>query len=411
MIDEHLKEIKSDFQIKKFCAYGFLKDLRFFEPYLLIFLMGKGIDLFQIGILIAIREVIVNLFEIPSGIVADYFGRKKELDLCFGLYIISFLFFFFTNSFFVAIFAMVFYGLGEAFRSGTHKAMIYTYLDSKGWQKDKTFVYGKTRSCSLIGGAISSIISILIILNTTSLNCIFLFSIIPYVLDFILILTYPKFLDCADKKSQMGFRDMFKLILAKFHKNNTLKKMMIEEGMFEATISFIKDLIQPILELIIVGSGFVIISTINAEDNLKVILGIVYAFLNLLGSIASRNAYMLKFNKSNMKCLYMIHFLLAISMAILAVVSKNPYLVFGVYLLIYLLFNVRKPIFVDEIDEHIEKSARATALSVTSQLKALFLIIFAPILGYIADRFGLSVIMLILAVLFIITLPLLKVKK
>ena len=411
MENSRFKEIKSDFQIKKFCAYGFLKNLRFFEPYLLIFLMGKGLDLFEIGILIAIREVIVNVFEIPSGIIADYFGRKKELYLCFTFYVISFICFFFTNSFLVASFAMVFFGLGEAFRSGTHKAMIYTYLDSKGWQSDKTFVYGRTHSFSLVGSTISSIVGILLILNVTSINLIFLFSIIPYVLDFILIVSYPQFLDNADKKSQMNIRDLFKSGIAKLRKNSILKKMLVEEGMFEATISFIKDLIQPILELIIVGSGIVILSTLSAEDNLHVVLGFVYAILNLLGSIASRKSYAIKQSRSNLTCLYFIHLMLAISMALLAVISKNPYLVFGVYIIIYLLYNIRKPIFVDEIDEHIEKSSRATVHSLSSQLKSLFLIIFAPLLGFIADKFGISSIMLILAAIFIITLPLLKFKK
>ena len=76
MFTETKMEIRKDKQIKKFCAYGFLKDLRFFEPYLLIFLMGKGIDLFQISILIAVRELIINIFEIPSGFISDYFGRN-----------------------------------------------------------------------------------------------------------------------------------------------------------------------------------------------------------------------------------------------------------------------------------------------------------------------------------------------
>ena len=31
----------------------------------------------------------------------------------------------------MAALAMAFFGLGEAFRSGTHKAMIYTYLERK----------------------------------------------------------------------------------------------------------------------------------------------------------------------------------------------------------------------------------------------------------------------------------------
>ena len=164
MSDTIFAEIRADHQIKKFCAYGFLKNLKFFEPYLLIFLMSKGLSLFEIGVLIGIREIIINVFEIPSGMIADCFGRKKELYACFTFYILSFLFCFFLESFLTAAVAMGLFGLGEAFRSGTHKAMIYTYLDQKGWQKQKTFVYGRTRSFSLIGSAFSALLGILLIL-------------------------------------------------------------------------------------------------------------------------------------------------------------------------------------------------------------------------------------------------------
>ena len=405
------KEIKRDSQIKKFCMYGFLKDLRFFEPYLLVFLMAKGISIFEIGILISIREIIVNVFEIPSGFIADYFGRKKELCFAFTCYILSFVAFFFTNSFPLAIVAMIFFGLGEAFRSGTHKAMIYSYLNSKGWEKYKTFVYGRTRSFSLIGSAISSVLGIVLVLNVSAMNYIFLASILPYVLNFILILTYPKFLDSSEKSNNVSIKTAFKNFFLSFKNNKPLRTILVEEGMFSATISYIKDLIQPILEAIILGSGIVLISSLSEEDNLNVILGIVYAILNLLGSLSSRSAYMVKGKKSNMLCLNIIHSLLAVSLLVLGIGNKNIYFVFAVYIVIYCLFNIRKPIFVDEIDEHIEKFERATILSVSSQLKSLFLMIFAPLLGYIADKFGMNIIMYVLVGVFLLTLPLLWKKK
>lgn len=411
MLSEQQKNIQSDSQIKKFCAYGFLKDLKFFEPYFLIFLMGKGISLFEIGILIAVREIIINIFEIPSGLIADYFGRKKELYFSFSFYIISFLCFFCTNSFPIALVAIAFFGLGEAFRSGTHKAMIYTYLDSKGWQTEKTFVYGRTRSFSLIGSSFSSMIGILLILAVPSVNFIFLFSIIPYIIDFLLILSYPSFLDNADQTERPKFRGLLTDFANHFRRNKMLRRILLEEGLFESTISYIKDLIQPILNLIIVGSGTVILCSLNAEDNLNVILGIVYAALNLLGSFASRKAYILKGRQENMRCLYSIHFLLAVCMAVLALVSGNSLLVFAVYLFIYALYNIRKPIFVDEIDAHIAKSERATVLSIASQLKSLFLMVFAPPLGWIADYFGINMTMCILVVVFLVSLPLLKEEK
>ena len=405
------KDILKDIQIKKFCIYGFLKNLKFFEPYIILYLMDKNLSLFQIGILIGIREIIVNIFEIPSGFIADYYGRKKEMYFCFGIYILSFMIFFFTNSFIHATFGMILFGLGEAFRSGTHKAMIYTYLDAKNWQSEKAFVYGRTRSFSLIGSAISSLIGIVLILSVPSDSYIFLFSVIPYILDFFLIMSYPDFLDCSDKKDDISINEMAKNIINNFHVNKKLRNILIEEGIAEAGFSYMKDLIQPILEIIIVGSGVVFITGLDTSDNLKVILGLVYAILNLFGSYFSKKAYLLKAKKSSLACLNLIHINYALLYGLLAIFSKKYLIVCLIYILIFILHSVRKPIFIDEIDNNIDKSNRATIISASAQLKSLFLMIFAPILGFIADNFGLGLVMIIMWVLFTISIPLIKIKR
>lgn len=166
-------------------------------------------------------------------------------------------------------------------------------------------------------------------------------------------------------------------------------------------------MIQPILESIIPGSGFVVLSSLTQEDNLHILLGIVYECLNIFGSVASQKAYRFRKRKGCMKCLLAIHLALAVCMAALAFFARNPLAVLAIYLLIYFLFNVRKPILVDEIDEHIHKSSIATALRVSSQLKSLFMMILAPSSGWIADRFGISTMMPLLPILFFATLPLL----
>ncbi len=101
-------EINRNIQIKKFSTYGFLKNLKFFEPYLVIYLLARGFSFFQIGLLYAIRETVMYVFEIPSGIIADYYGRKKELYMCFTFYIISFVAFFYGESFFYSSYCNVF---------------------------------------------------------------------------------------------------------------------------------------------------------------------------------------------------------------------------------------------------------------------------------------------------------------
>jgi len=59
--------------------------------------LSLGFSYFQIGSLISIREITRNIFEIPSGIFADQIGRKKSLQICFIMYIISFILFYYSS--------------------------------------------------------------------------------------------------------------------------------------------------------------------------------------------------------------------------------------------------------------------------------------------------------------------------
>ena len=115
-------------QYFKFCIYGFLKNLRFFDAFFILFLIEKGLPYTQIGILYAVREIFINIFEIPSGIIADTYGRKNALIGSFFVYIISFSVFYLSNDFWLLLIAFIIFGIGEAFRSGTHKGMIMDYL-------------------------------------------------------------------------------------------------------------------------------------------------------------------------------------------------------------------------------------------------------------------------------------------
>lgn len=93
---------------------------------------------------------------------------------------------------------MILYALGEAFRSGTHKAMIMAYLDKHNIKQSKTKVYGLTRAYSLIGSMVASIVSIGLVLWLPELKYLFLFVLIPYALDLLLILSCQNYLN--DKK-------------------------------------------------------------------------------------------------------------------------------------------------------------------------------------------------------------------
>ena len=112
--------------IRRFSLYGFLKNQRYFEPFIILFFLQQGLSFTEIGFLIAFRELIINLMEIPSGAIADLFGRRRSMMLSFTSYIASFAIFGFSQVYWHFFIAMFFFAIGEAFRTGTHKAMIFT---------------------------------------------------------------------------------------------------------------------------------------------------------------------------------------------------------------------------------------------------------------------------------------------
>ncbi|MCP3959885.1 MAG: MFS transporter, partial [bacterium] len=46
----------------RFCLYGFLKNQKYYEPFLILAFLEKGLSFFDIGLLIAFREVAINFW-------------------------------------------------------------------------------------------------------------------------------------------------------------------------------------------------------------------------------------------------------------------------------------------------------------------------------------------------------------
>jgi len=388
-------DIKKDKNIKKFGFYGLLKNLKFFEPFLYIFFLSLGFSYFQIGGLIAIREIAKNILEVPSGIFADQYGRKKSLQICFVLYIFSFILFYIGLNYLVMILAMIFFGIAEAYRSGTHKAIIFLYLDRNKIADKKSEVYGRTRSYSLIGSAISALIGGFIVFVESNYRLIFLFSIIPYILDFVLISTYPSYLDgkISDnlnlKKFFLAGIDSLKRLLFNL---KDLRKGIINSGVYDGFFKVLKDYLQPILQIEMIALPLML--SYGEEKRLSVLLGLSYAVIYLMSSYASRNAFKLEkvFTQKSTN-LNFIYILTALIIALIGIMinSGSTYLIIILFILFYLLRSIRKPIMLDYIANIIEERERATMLSFESQFRTIFVIIAAPILGFISDQLGLKV--------------------
>ena len=397
------KQIKKDGLIRKFCFYGLFKNLKFFEPFLVIYLLSMDMSLLKIGILYSIREIVNYIFEVPSGIFADHYGKKTELLLCFVLYIVSFVLFFIGGSFAVLSAAFVFFGLGEAFRSGTHKAIIMSYLEEKDWFSFKSFVYGRTRSFSMIGSSVSSFVSVVFLLSFNNLRLLFLFCVVPYILDFILIATYPKRFN-EKQKSTFGLKDFIKTSFAQLKsivRKKQVMKLVLSSSLLNGIFAVVKDYIQPILQGIILAASVTLIKTLNKDDVLSIYLAAIYGVVYLLSALASRHVYRLDkiIPARRLMDIYMDVFAAVFLLLSLFIRLDAVYVIIALYFILYVLKDSRKPVFVDAIGDIMPKNERVTTLSIDSQFKALFTAVFAPLFGFIADRFSIPVLFLVIGVL------------
>ena len=58
------------------------------------------------------------------------------------------------------------------------------------------------------------------------------------------------------------------------------------------------------------------------------------------------------------------------------------------FILYYMLENLRRPVMLGYVSDRIERGIMASGLSGESQAKSLFVAVFSPVIGLMADRLG-----------------------
>ncbi|QTA37789.1 MFS transporter [Thermosipho ferrireducens] len=399
---------EKDIQFRKFQMYGFLKNLRFFEPFLILFFLESGLTYFQIGILFSVKSITTNLLEVPTGIIADVYGRRKSMLFSMGSYIIAFLIFYFFPVFHLYIFAMILYAFGEAFRTGTHKAMILDYLKIKNMENLKVQYYGATRAASQFGSALNSLIAATIVFYSGNYRVIFFAAIVPYIFNFINLATYPAQLDgtLSKKTKKATLKDFINAVV-----NIRVLRILLNTSSYSAVFKSLKDYLQPILEAFALSLPVFLFW----EDKKRsaVVIGIVYFILYFLTSIASKNSWRVNQRlKHPSKALNttLIAGALIITAAGFAYKINLSILSIIFFILLHVLENIRRPISVAYVSDNVESTAMASVLSVESQFTTFLTAIFSLIAGYLADKFGLPSAIMIVGLILLSLSMILRIK-
>lgn len=123
-------------QIRRIYGISALEALHIAGASWVALLAARGFSVFEIGILESIFHVVSMCFEIPSGAVADAFGRKRTMAASEVLMILSILGMLCSGTFWTVAVAIGISALSYNMASGTREALAYDTLKENGQEQE-----------------------------------------------------------------------------------------------------------------------------------------------------------------------------------------------------------------------------------------------------------------------------------
>ena len=339
-------------------------------PIIVLFFQEHGLSLTQIMFLQPIYSISVAIFEIPSGYLADLFGRKNTIVMSTFLSFIGFLIFSFFGGFYAFAIAEVLIGIGGSLMSGSDSALLYDTLIETGDKRTYTKIEGRNYAIGNFSEAAAGILGGFLAVGSIYLPV--------YVQTAILFLSIPIALSLVettvhnDNKLEKSSKAILDILRFTMIENKQLKWLIIySSAMGVATLSMAW-FAQPFFKEIGISIAY---------------FGILWAGLNFSAGITSFNSH--KFDKlENNRMLSSLALAMLLSFFLLGINSNLFGLLF--ILFVYLLRGIVTPILRNAINRNTTSNKRATVLSIRSFIIRISFAISAPFLGYIADNHSLS---------------------
>ncbi|MCM1282506.1 MAG: MFS transporter [Muribaculaceae bacterium] len=144
--------------IKLNYIYNFIKHLNMQSCIWVLYLGYMGMSLTQIGLLEGIYHATSIVFEVPSGAVADIFGRKRTMLAGRLCVLVSCLLMLFGRSFFPFALSFLVQAFGENLNSGSEEALVYDSMKQSGREEEYLAVCGKTNTIVEISQALATVL-------------------------------------------------------------------------------------------------------------------------------------------------------------------------------------------------------------------------------------------------------------
>jgi MFS family permease len=366
------KNIQLKRNISKNYLYILLQNIDFTRGIWMIYLASKGMSLTQLGLLETIFHLTSFTMEVPTGAVADIYGRRTSRIIGRVASLISVIILLMSHSFWMFAVSFIFTALSYNLESGAGDALVYDSLKEIG--EDDQFM--KVNGNKELFYQTASTISFLVggFLAVKSYSVAFSLTIVIGIPTIIQSFTFvePSIGAAQKEKSKDNiFIKQIKDSLKAIAKNPRIGTLIIFTQSIMAFCTCIFYYLQNYLK---------------ADGYNEASIGVIYAVSALVAAVTATQVHKIERKIKEQGILLLIPIITVACIWGIAF-SKYHYVLFIILMLTESIIYVAVS---DYINKMIPSENRATILSFASMAFSFFMITLFPLIGVIGDRYSLN---------------------
>lgn len=372
--------------IWKFYLYRIFNCLVFVSPIFYLFYQQNGLSMTEIMILQSVYTAVILFSVVPSGIIADYIGRKKLLIANSFFYFLAWTFYALSSSFWSFFFCEIVIALSTAVWNASGTAFFYDTLKEIGKEQSFNKLYGKVVSINYLFWGLSALTAGYI--ASKDIRLTFWLTAIASLISLIISFSFTE-----TKRYKHGDRKYFthlKDAISFAAKHVKVRIYLISSALFFAVNFVGYVMFQPYLEKLSVP---------------LIYFGVIYFAMFLVAAVGS------KFAGKAEKLFGEKWILLSLMLLLLLPIIGMSFEIALIGMLFPIIINFSagmfEPIITDYINKNVGSHHRATIASLQSLLIEVLCTLIAPFIGWAADIYSLKAAFILLAVILGINLTVL----
>lgn len=355
-------------------AYWFLREFQLWIPVWIVFLtIEQGFSLTAVTVAEGLFLVGVVALEVPTGAVADRWGRSISMALGAFFLGVSVLIFAFTTSFAVLLASFMLWSVASTLMSGADMALLFDTLKLGGRESDYERIAGRGAAlnwsgvgvATLLGGPVAALFDIRFTIFLGAATCL--------VTSLIALSLWEPPHPRGDKPADPYLRSI-RLAFEEVSATGDLRAVILLAGVAMAALHGVQYLVQPFL--------------VDRDIEVGVAFSLLQVPLFAAGMLGALLAARVAGQNGTRRALFVVPLIGAGGCVTLALTpGMGAYAAFPVVVLVGSMLH---PLSTGYVNRRVGSERRATVLSMQGMVMSLVMAAMVPALGFATDTWGLG---------------------